>query len=122
MKILVLGGTVFLGRHFVEAALKRGHEVTLFNRGQHNPELFPELETLIGDRDGSLDALSSRSWDAVLDTSGYFPRLVKASAEMLAGSTGHYTFISSISVYNLDISDDIDESSAVSKLDDETVE
>jgi len=122
MKILVLGGTVFLGRHFVEAALKQGHELTLFNRGKHNPDLFPELETLIGDRDGNLDALDGRHWDAVLDTSGNIPRLVKASAEMLAGSTGHYTFISSISVYDLDKSADIDETSAVIKLEDENVE
>jgi 2'-hydroxyisoflavone reductase len=121
MKILVLGGTVFLGRHFVEAALKQGHVLTLFNRG-NNPGLFPELETLIGDRDGNLDSLNGRHWDAVLDTSGNIPRLVKASAEMLAGSTGHYTFISSISVYDLDKSSDIDETSAVIKLEDENVE
>ncbi|HEX7173801.1 MAG TPA: NAD-dependent epimerase/dehydratase family protein, partial [Pyrinomonadaceae bacterium] len=68
MKLLILGGTLFLGRHIVESALRDGHEVTLFNRGQHNPELFPEVEKLRGDRDGGLDALRGRSWDAVIDT------------------------------------------------------
>src|ERR1051325_4740007 len=99
MEILVLGGTLFLGRHIVEAALERGHEVTLFNRGRRNPELFPDLEKLQGDRDGGLDALRGRSWDAAIDTCGYVPRIVKASADLLANAGGHYTFISSISVY-----------------------
>jgi putative NADH-flavin reductase len=70
MHILILGGTVFLGRHVVEASLARGHDVTLFNRGQTRPELFPELEKLHGDRDGDLGALVGRSFDAVVDTSG----------------------------------------------------
>lgn len=99
MKLLILGGTVFLGRHLVDAALARGHEVTLFNRGQHSPELFPDVEKLRGDRDGGLAALEGRTWDAVIDPSGYLPRVVRASAELLAGAVGHYTFISSISVY-----------------------
>jgi len=99
MRLLVLGGTVFLGRHLVEEALARGHELTLFNRGQTNPELFPEAERLQGDRDGDLSALGGRRWDAVVDTSGYVPRSVRASAELLAGAVDHYTFISSISVY-----------------------
>jgi len=99
MKILILGGTVFLGRHLVEAALAGGHDVTLFNRGQHNPELFPAVEKLRGDRDGDLSALEGRRWDAVIDTSGYVPRLVGASAALLAPNAGHYTFISSLSVY-----------------------
>ena len=79
MKLLVLGGTVFLGRHLVEAALARGHQVTLFTRGRHNPDLFPDVEKLRGDRDGHLDALRGRRWDAVVDTSGYVPRVVQAS-------------------------------------------
>ena len=100
MRILVLGGTVFVGRHLVEAALARGHEVTLFNRGQHNDDLFPGVEKLRGDRDGDgLDALSGRSWDAVLDTCGYVPRVVRQAAERLAGAASLYVFISSISVY-----------------------
>ena len=79
MKLLILGGTVFLGRHLTEAALARGHEVTLFNRGQHNPDLFPDVEKLRGDRDGGMDALKGRTWDAVIDTCGYAPRIVRQS-------------------------------------------
>jgi len=99
MRLLVLGGTKFLGRAAVEAALARGDEVTLFNRGETNPELFPEAEKLRGDRDGDLSALEGREWDAVIDPSGYVPRVVRASAEALRGSVGHYLFVSSASVY-----------------------
>src|SRR5436190_11065069 len=99
MELLVLGGTSFLGRHAVEAALARGHRVATFTRGRTNPDLFPEAEGLRGDRDGGLAALGDRSWDAVLDTSGYVPRVVAASAELLTARAGHYTFISSESVY-----------------------
>ena len=122
MKILILGGTVFLGRHLVEAALARGHEVTLFNRGQHHPGLFPDVEKLRGDRDGNLDALRGRRWDAVVDTCGYVPRVVRASADLLAGAVKHYTFISSLSVYADTREPGIDESAPVGKLQDETVE
>jgi 2'-hydroxyisoflavone reductase len=99
MDLLILGGTVFLGRHLVEAARSGGHVVTLFNRGQHNPELFPAVEKLRGDRDGALDALSGRKWDAVIDTCGYVPRIVGQSAEALAEAVASYVFISTISVY-----------------------
>lgn len=99
MKLLILGGTVFLGRHLVESALTRGHEVSLFNRGLHNPELFPQVDKLRGDRDGALDALVGRRWDAVIDTSGYVPRLVGASARLLATAVARHVFISTISVY-----------------------
>jgi 2'-hydroxyisoflavone reductase len=99
MKLLVLGGTAFLGPALVEAARARGHAVTLFNRGKTNPGLFPDLETLHGDRDGQLDALRGRRWDAVLDTSGYVPRVVRQSAELLAPAVERYLFVSSISVY-----------------------
>jgi 2'-hydroxyisoflavone reductase len=99
MKLLILGGTKFLGRHLAEAALARGHEVTLFNRGQLNPELFPGVEKLRGDRDGGLDALRGRRWDAAVDTSGYSPRVVRDSARLLAEAVEHYAFVSSISVY-----------------------
>jgi 2'-hydroxyisoflavone reductase len=98
MRILVLGGTKFLGRHVVDAALARGHEVTLFNRGQTRPELYPEVEKLRGDRDGDLSALSGRAFDAVVDTSGYVPRIVERTLDAL-GEVGHYTFVSSISAY-----------------------
>ena len=99
MRLLIIGGTIFLGRHLVEIALARGHEVTLFNRGQHNPDLFPDVEKLRGDRDGGLDPLDGREWDAVVDTCGYVPRVVRASAERLRDAVGHYTFISTMSVY-----------------------
>jgi nucleoside-diphosphate-sugar epimerase len=99
MKLLVLGGTKFLGRATVEAALARGHEVTLFNRGQTNSDLFPETEKLHGDREHDLAALTGRTWNAVVDPSGYLPGVVRASAEMLAGSVGFYLFVSSLSVY-----------------------
>ncbi len=122
MKVLVLGGTRFLGRHIVEAALARDHEVTLFNRGQSNPDLFADLEKLTGDRDGGLDALEGRSWDVAIDPSGYVPRLVKASAELLADSVEHYTFVSSISVYSGLDTPHMDESGAVGTIADETVE
>ena len=99
MKILIIGGTVFLGRHLVEAALERGHEVTLFNRGRHNPELFPQVEKLTGDRNKDLAALAGKRWDAAIDTCGYLPGTVRASAKLLSGSVAHYTYISSLSVY-----------------------
>ena len=98
MRILVLGGTKFLGRTFVDAALARGHELTLFNRGETNADLFPEVEQLRGDRGGGLSALAGRVFDAVVDPSGYVPAVVGASAELLRDS-GHYLFVSSVSVY-----------------------
>jgi 2'-hydroxyisoflavone reductase len=88
-RILILGGTQFIGPYMVRAAQARGHVITLFNRGKTNAELFPEVEKLRGDRDGKLDSLRGRSWDAVIDTSGYVPRIVKMSAELLAPAVGH---------------------------------
>jgi 2'-hydroxyisoflavone reductase len=122
MKLLILGGTIFLGRHLAEAARARGHAVTLFNRGQHNPDLFPDVEKLRGNRDGDLAALQGRRWDAVVDTCGYVPRVVRASAELLADAVEHYTFISSISVYPHPIPPGVDEHAPVGSLDDPTVE
>lgn len=116
MNLLFIGGTVFLGRHMVEAALARGHTVTLFNRGEHNPELFPEAEKLRGNRDGGLEVLEGRRWDAVIDPSGYVPRVVGASARLLAGAAGHYTFISSLSAYKLPYDGVLDESAPVETL------
>ena len=115
MKLLVLGGTKFLGRHAVAAALAAGHEVTIFTRGQTNPELFPEVEHLHGDRDGELDALRGRAWDGVVDTSGYVPRIVRQSAELLRDRVGRYVFVSSISVY-ADFSEPVTESTPVAEL------
>jgi 2'-hydroxyisoflavone reductase len=122
MKLLILGGTVFLGRHIVEVALAHNDEVTLFNRGQQNANLYPDVERLRGDRDGGLDALKGRTWDAVVDTSGYVPRLVDDSARLLADATDHYTFISSISVYKDFRATRIREEAAVDTLADDTTE
>lgn len=98
-RILVLGGTGFLGPHFVRDAVARGHQVTLFNRGKTNPQLFPELEKLRGDRKaGDLKSLAGREFDVVIDTSGYIPDEVSAVIETL-GSLEHYLFISSVSAY-----------------------
>ena len=116
MKLLLLGGPLFLGRAVTEAALARGHELTFFNRGRTNPELYPEVERLVGDRGGNLGVLQSRDWDAVIDTCGYLPSVVRASAEALA-SSGLYCFVSSISVY-ADFSVPVDEDSPVAALGD----
>jgi 2'-hydroxyisoflavone reductase len=122
MKLLVLGGTRFLGRALVDAALATGHQVTLFNRGQSNPDLFPDLEHLRGDRDGGLAPLQGRRWDAVIDTCGYVPRVVGDAAELLATAVDHYTFISTISVYADFTTIGLDEQSPLATIDDETVE
>lgn len=122
MRLLILGGTLFVGRHLVETALQLGHEVTLFNRGHHHSALFPHVEKLRGDRDGRLDALKGRTWDAVIDTCGYVPRLVQASAELLKDAVGHYTFISSISVYQDMDQPSLSEESAIAQIDNPTTE
>jgi 2'-hydroxyisoflavone reductase len=121
MNLLVLGGTKFLGRHAVDAALAEGHDVTIFTRGRTNPELFPGVEHLLGDRDSKLDALAGRSWDGVVDTSGYVPRVVRQSVEALRDTVGRYVFVSSISVYD-DFSRPVDESSPVAQLEDPATE
>ena len=115
MRLLVLGGTKFLGRAIVGAALARGHETAIFTRGQTNPDLFPEAEHLVGDRTSDLSALEGRRWDTVVDTSGYVPRVVRASAELLSPASEHYTFVSSISVYP-DYSQPVHEESPVAEL------
>lgn len=122
MKLLILGGTRFLGRALVEAAQNAGDEVTLFNRGQSHPGLYPEVEQLRGDRDGGLDVLRGRRWDAAIDTCGYVPRVVQASAELLADAVDHYTFISSLSVYSDPTIVGMDERAPVGTLADETTE
>jgi 2'-hydroxyisoflavone reductase len=117
VRLLVLGGPRFLGRATADAALARGHDVTFFNRGKTNPELYPEVERIVGDRGGELDELRrARRWDAVIDTSGYLPGAVRASAEALADS-GLYCLVSSISVY-ADFSRTNDEDSTLAELGD----
>jgi 2'-hydroxyisoflavone reductase len=99
MNILILGGTVFLGRHIVEAALERGHTLTLFNRGRRNVDLFPQIEKLRGDRDGDQSALIGRTFDCVIDCCGYKPEQMLRMADALGAHVPHYIFISSISAY-----------------------
>ena len=118
LDLLVLGGTLFAGREMVESARARGHRVTLFHRGRTNPSLFPDAEHLHGDRDGGLGVLEDRRWDAVIDTSGYLPRVVRDSARMLANAAPHYTFVSSISVYAEPYVPGFDESAPLATLDD----
>jgi len=125
-RILILGGTGFLGPATVEAAIARGHQLTLFNRGRTRPGLFPNIETLLGDRDPDkgegLNALRNRKWDAVIDNSGYFPRQVSASAKLLASNAGQYIFISSISVYADNSIEGQDETGKLTTTPDPTVE
>jgi nucleoside-diphosphate-sugar epimerase len=121
LDVLVLGGTGFIGPHMVRELLRRGHAVTLFNRGKTNDELFLDLETIHGDRDGGLGGLKGRQWDVVIDNSGYVPRLVADSARALAGSVDHYVYISSISAY-ASFSKPNDESSPLAKMEDESIE
>ena len=110
MRLLVLGGTLFLGRQVVEEALAAGYEVTMFTRGRSNPGIFPEAEHLVGDRDGKLAALRGRSWDGVVDTSSFVPRVLRQSAELLQSNVDRYVFVSSVSAY-ADLSRPVDESS-----------
>ncbi len=121
MKILLIGGTRFLGRHLVNSARSRGHIVTLFNRGQTNPNLFMQVDKIHGDREKDLDQLTGH-WDAVIDTCGYFPRIVRMSAEALKDKAAHYVFISSISVYSDFSKIGINESDPVGKIENETME
>jgi 2'-hydroxyisoflavone reductase len=126
-KILILGGTRFMGYFATEYALARGHEVTLFNRGQSNPDIsdtFPAMRHIRGDRTNlaDLDQLRAGNWDTVIDTSGYVPRLVGETAMRLANSVQRYIFISSISVYNDIPAAGTDEDGALQTLADPTTE
>jgi 2'-hydroxyisoflavone reductase len=126
LNLLILGGTGFIGPHIVETAVARGHTIALFNRGRTNPGLFPGLEKLLGNRDPDkgegLKALEGRSWDGVIDTSGYFPRLVGASAGLVGDTAGQYVFISSISVYSDNSIVGMDETGPIATMDDPTLE
>jgi 2'-hydroxyisoflavone reductase len=122
VKILILGGTQFVGRHFVEVALERGHELTLFNRGISGPDLFPEAEQLRGDRTVDLSPLAGRTWDLVFDASCYVVRAAQMAVAALAGNVGRYAFVSSLSVYADQNAPDLDESAPVGRIDDPTME
>src|SRR5258708_1512621 len=122
MRILVFGGTRFVGRHLVETAVARGHTVTLFNRGLLNPGLFAELAQRHGDRIADLARLEGGAWDAVLDVSGYFPREVRASTTYLKGRAPYYAYISTVSVYAEDRQPTITEDHPVGTIADPTIE
>src|SRR2546421_5897236 len=117
MRILILGGTGFIGPFQVKYALSRGHQVTVFNRGRTHPgELPKEVEQLIGDRNGQLDALKGRKWDVVIDNPTTLPAWVRGAAQILKGNVERYVFISTISVY-ADTSQGVDESAPLAKYD-----
>ncbi len=122
MDLLIIGGTNFLGPALVAEALASGHRLTLFNRGQSRSNFKADAETIIGDRETDLQRLAGRKWDAVIDTCGYLPRLVGLSAKALYGQVGHYTFLSTLSVYPLLGGANRDESADVLTLEDESVE
>jgi 2'-hydroxyisoflavone reductase len=103
MKVLVIGGTHFVGRAFVEAATAAGHEVTIFHRGRSEPAGLPDVEHVHGDRNDDLDQLAGRSWDAALDTCAYLPRSVRVAADVLSGAVAHYTLVSTLSVHPEDL-------------------
>ena len=122
LRILFIGGTGFIGPHMVRRALERGHTVSLFNRGRTNPHLFPEVEKFVGDRDGGLDVLRGGEWDAVIDTSGYVPRVVRESAELLRDNVHRYLFVSTCDVYADFIEVGIDEDYTLDTIEDPTSE
>ena len=125
-KMLILGGTGFIGPALVELAQKNGHTVTIFNRGKTRPGLFPHVEKLQGDRDPQKDegikALAHRKWDVVFDDCGYYPRHVRASSELMAPNIGHYIYVSSISAYAQNLVEGADERADLAVLADPAVE
>ena len=122
LKILILGGTGFNGPHQVRYALSRGHEVTLFNRGRTNPGLFPQVETLIGDRDNDLEALRGREWDVVIDNPASIPRWVRQSTDLLRGAVNKYLFISTTGVFYPYHTTDIAEDGPIGTIEDPETE
>jgi 2'-hydroxyisoflavone reductase len=110
MRLLIIGGTAFVGRHIVLAALAAGHEVTLFHRGKTGSDLFPQATHLTGDRNGDLSALAAGRWDATIDVCAYFPRQVRSLAAALGGRGGRLVHISSVSAYKLPVPWGYDES------------
>lgn len=121
LRLLILGGTRFIGLHMTELAIARGHTLTFFNRGRTNTDRFPEIERLRGDRNGDLKSLAGRDWDAVIDNSGYVPRQIRDAATLLEPRVARYLFISTISVYE-SFARANDETSPVGKLADDSVE
>jgi 2'-hydroxyisoflavone reductase len=123
LRILILGGTGFIGPFQTKYAVARGHKVTVFNRGKTNPDSVPAgVERLEGDRNGKLDALKGKEWDAVIDNPSTLPRWVRDAATLLKDSAGQYVFISTLSVYADNSKPGSDETGATIKLEDPTVE
>src|SRR5262245_1845144 len=122
MRILMIGGTRFVGRHMAKAALDAGHELTLFHRGRTGPDLFPEVEHLIGDRNEDLAPLDKGEWDATIDTCAYVPRQVSSVADALGDRAGHYAIVSSVSAYAPPDQPGIREDAPLAELEDPTVE
>jgi 2'-hydroxyisoflavone reductase len=122
MRILFIGGTRFVGRHLAEMAVATGHDVTVFHRGTTGRGAIEGAEEVLGDRDGGLEVLRGREFETVVDTSGYFPRIVKASARMFADAAERYVFVSSLSVYSDDRTPGQDESGPLGTIDDSTIE
>jgi len=116
VRILIVGGTAFVGRHIAQAAIDAGHDVTMFNRGQTGPGLFPEARHLVGDRDADLSALADGSWDATIDVCGYVPRQVRSLAAALGGRGGQHMFISSVSVYRTPVAAGYTEDAPLAEL------
>ena len=117
MKILVIGGTKFSGRHLVKAALEKDHEVTIFHRGNHPAGNLGNIEEILGDRNFDLAKLENRRWDTVVDMCGYLPQWVEASTKALKNSTANYVFISSVSAYGDFSKPDFDENTDLARLD-----
>ncbi len=122
MRILMVGGTRFIGKHVVEQALAAGHEVTLFHRGRTGADLFPEVEHRTGDRDSDLSALAEGEWDATVDTCAYLPRQVHALADALGGRGGHHLLVSSVSAYAPADGPGLTEDAPLAELDDPSVD
>jgi 2'-hydroxyisoflavone reductase len=122
MRILMVGGTRFIGRHVVEAALSRGHDITLFHRGRSGPDLFLDVEHRLGDRDSDLSALANGEWDATVDTCAFLPRQVQSLADVLEGRGGHHLLVSSVSAYAPPDGPGLTEDAPLAQLDDPTVE
>ncbi len=122
MKLLIVGGTRFLGRHLAAAALSAGHELTLLHRGRSNPGLFPAARHLIADRRADLSLLADGHWDAVIDTCAYVPREVHTLAAALAGRVRHYLLVSTVSVYRDIGPSGVDEDAPLSTLVDPNTE
>ncbi len=121
MHVLVIGGTSFLGPHVVEALRRERHTVTLFNRGRNAPRPH-DVEQITGDRDGDIERLAGRAFDAVIDTCGYVPRVVHRAVDLLADRVSHYTFVSTISVYAESLHGVSDETAPLATMPDPSVE